>query len=116
MKVIVIDDEPVIADTLVDILRGEGHQAFALSSGAAAVEWAKLIDPNVVISDVIMPGMNGIDVAKQIIVLFPNCKIILFSGQAASVDLAAQAGAEGFEFEILPKPIDPTVLIAAVGR
>jgi hypothetical protein len=43
--------------------------------------------------------------------LLPNCRIILFSGQTAGVDLLAKARAEGYFFEVLPKPINPEVLL-----
>ncbi len=111
MKVIVVDDEPIIADTLVNILEGEGYDALAVSHGESAVKWAKLIRPDAIICDVIMPGMNGIETAKAILKVLPNCRIILFSGQAASNDLLARARGEGYLFEVLPKPINPDVLL-----
>ena len=111
MKIIVVDDEPIIADTLVNILEGEGHDALAVSHGESAIRWAKMILPDAVISDVIMPGMDGIETAKAIIALLPHCRIILFSGQAASSDLLAKARAEGYIFEVLPKPINPDKLL-----
>src|SRR6185312_13820188 len=52
VKTIVVDDEPVIADTLVNILEGEGHDALAVSHGESAVKWAKMVLPDAVISDV----------------------------------------------------------------
>jgi CheY-like chemotaxis protein len=111
VKIIVIDDEPIIADTLVNILEGEGHDALAVSHGESAIKWAKLVLPDTVISDIVMPGMDGIETAKAIMKLLPNCRIILFSGQAASVDLLAKARAEGYVFEVLPKPINPEKLL-----
>ncbi|HZE22924.1 MAG TPA: response regulator [Blattabacteriaceae bacterium] len=111
MKIIVVDDEPIIADTLVNILEGEGHDALAVSHGESAVKWAKLVLPDAVISDVIMPGMDGIETAKAIVKVLPQCRIILFSGQAATVDLLAKARAEGYIFEVLPKPINPDKLL-----
>jgi DNA-binding response OmpR family regulator len=45
MKNIVVDDEPMIADTLVDILNGEGYKAVAISSGRSAIKWARMIEP-----------------------------------------------------------------------
>jgi CheY-like chemotaxis protein len=111
VKIIVVDDEPIIADTLVNILEGEGHDALAVSHGESAVKWAKLIRPDAIITDIIMPGINGIDTAKAILQVLPNCRIILFSGQAASSDLLAKAGAEGYVFEVLAKPINPEVLL-----
>ena len=114
MKVLIVDDEPIIADTLVDILRGEGHESFAVSNGESAIKWVELLHPDVVVSDVIMPGMNGVEAAKRILSLCPECRIILFSGQAASVDLLEKARHEGFEFEVLAKPINPTLLLKAI--
>lgn len=111
MKIIVVDDEPIIADTLVNILNGEGHDALAVSNGKSAIRWAEIIRPDAVVTDVIMPDMDGIETAKGIIKLLPNCRIILFSGQAASTRLLANAQAEGCSFEVLAKPINPDVLL-----
>jgi CheY-like chemotaxis protein len=112
---LIVDDEAIVADTLVDILRGEGYDAVAVSDGPAAIKWSQMFYPDVVVSDVIMPGMNGIETAKVIMRALPDCRIILFSGQAASGDLLENARSEGYEFEILAKPINPTLLLAAIG-
>jgi len=111
VKIIVVDDEPLIADTLVNILNGEGHQALGVSDGASAIRWAEMHRPEAVVTDVIMPGMNGIETAKRILKIIPKCRIILFSGQAASTDLLAKAHAEGYTFEVLAKPINPELLL-----
>jgi DNA-binding NtrC family response regulator len=119
LKIIVVDDEPIIADTLVNILRGEGHDAFAVSTGESAISLTKLMRParpDLLVTDVIMPGMNGVETAKEIMKLVPTCRIILFSGQAASTDLVAKAEAEGYSFEILAKPINPNILLATINR
>jgi CheY-like chemotaxis protein len=105
----------VIADTLVDILNGEGHVAVAVSDGASAIRWAQLIRPDAVITDVIMSGMDGVETAKAIMKILPKCRIILFSGQAASVDLLERARADGYDFEVLAKPINPTILLEVLG-
>lgn len=111
MKIIVVDDEPIIADTLVNILTGEGHDAVAVSNGKSAIRWAEMVRPDVIVSDVVMPGLNGIETAKAIMKLLPKCRVILFSGQAASTDLLTKARAEGYSFEVLAKPINPEVLL-----
>jgi CheY-like chemotaxis protein len=64
------------------------------------------------ISDVIMTDMNGIDAAIRIRALLPACKILLFSGQAATADLLDRARSQGHEFEILAKPVHPQDLLA----
>jgi CheY-like chemotaxis protein len=111
VKIIVVDDEPLIVDTLVDILTGEGHEAVAVSDGKSAIEWARMIRPDAIVMDVVMPGMNGVETAKEIMKFLPTCRIILFSGQAVSADLVSEARAEGYSFEVLAKPINPDLLL-----
>jgi CheY-like chemotaxis protein len=111
-KVLVVDDERVIADTLAIILNQHGFEAAAVYTGTAAVERAKMVRPDLVISDVIMPDMNGIEAAIHIRKFLPSCKILLFSGQAATADLLENARNQGHEFEILAKPVHPQDLLA----
>jgi CheY-like chemotaxis protein len=111
-RVLVVDDERVIADTLAIILNQSGFSASAVYTGTAAVERAKEDRPDLIISDVIMPDMNGIEAAIRIRQLLPGCKILLFSGQAATADLLEKARQEGHEFEILAKPVHPQDLLA----
>jgi CheY-like chemotaxis protein len=110
--VLVVDDEQVIADTLAKILDLNGYNASAVYTGSAAVESARSLRPDLIISDVIMPDMNGIEAAISIRSFLPSCKILLFSGQAATADLLEDARAQGHEFEILAKPVHPSDLLA----
>jgi CheY-like chemotaxis protein len=111
-KVLVVDDERVIADTLAIILNQQGYDASAVYSGTDAVELARKVRPDLIISDVIMPDMNGIEAAINIRRFLPGCKILLFSGQAATADLLESAREKGHEFEILAKPVHPQDLLA----
>jgi len=111
-KVLVVDDERVIADTLAIILNQHGFEAAAVYTGTAAVERARNTQPDLIISDVIMPDMNGIEAAINIRQFLPSCKILLFSGQAATADLLESARLKGYEFEILAKPVHPQDLLA----
>ena len=111
-RVLVADDERVIADTLAMILNQSGFEARAVYSGERALEEAALWDPQMLISDVIMPDINGIDAAIRIRAMLPGIKILLFSGQAATADLLEKARAKGYEFEILAKPIHPQDLLS----
>ncbi|MGA3069548.1 MAG: response regulator [Terracidiphilus sp.] len=110
-RVLVADDEPVIADTLAMILNQSGFEARAVYSGERALELAVTFAPEMLISDVIMGGLNGIDAAIRIQALLPGIKILLFSGQAATADLLEKARARGYEFEILAKPVHPQDLL-----
>jgi CheY-like chemotaxis protein len=110
-KVLVVDDERVIADSLAMILNQSGFEARAVYSGEKALEAAPELKPDMLISDVIMAGLNGIDAAIRIRALLPQIKILLFSGQAATADLLEKARAKGYEFEILAKPVHPHDLL-----
>lgn len=111
-KVLVADDERVIADTLAMILNQSGFEARAVYSGERALEEAPTFQPNMLISDVIMADLNGIDAAIRIREILPTIKILLFSGQAATADLLEKARGEGYEFEILAKPVHPQDLLS----
>jgi CheY-like chemotaxis protein len=111
-RVLVADDEQVIANTLVIILNQAGFQARAVYSGEKAIEALEEFQPDMLISDVIMTGMTGIEAAIEVRTRLPKCKILLFSGQAATADLLERARAQGHEFEILAKPVHPTDLLA----
>lgn len=111
-KVLVADDERVIADTLAMILNQSGFEAQAVYSGERALELVPTFMPDMLISDVIMGGLNGIDAAIRVRALLPGIKILLFSGQAATADLLEKARAKGYEFEILAKPVHPQDLLS----
>src|ERR1700741_1309162 len=87
--VLVVDDEDVIADTLVAILTQNHISAMAAYNGKSALEIARIVPPDLLLTDVVMPGMSGIDLAIAIRQSIPDCKVMLFSGQAATVDLLA---------------------------
>ncbi len=111
-KVLVVDDEHVIADTLAMILNQSGFDARAVYSGEKALELASTFAPDMLITDVIMADLNGIDAAIRMRSMLPQIKILLFSGQAATADLLEKARAKGYEFEILAKPVHPQDLLS----
>ena len=110
-KVLVVDDEPFLADTLVLILNKAGFQATAAYSGIEAVEVAKSLEPDLIISDILMPYLSGIEAMIVIRDFLPACKILLFSGHASATNLLESARARGYYFEFLPKPIYPRNLL-----
>jgi CheY-like chemotaxis protein len=115
-RVIVADDEHVIADTLAYILNQAGFEATAVYTGLEAVELAHRITPDLLVTDVIMPDMNGIEAAINIRDFLPSCKVLLFSGQAATAGLLDEARKRGYEFEILSKPVHPQDLVAKLKQ
>jgi CheY-like chemotaxis protein len=110
-RVLVVDDEALIADTIVQILNRSGFIAQAAYGGQEAIEAARRINPELVLSDVLMPHIDGVEAAIAIRQFSPDTRIVLFSGQAATVEILARARERGHEFELLPKPLHPTQLI-----
>lgn len=109
-RILVVDDERVITDTLVTIFSQARYAARGAYSAEQALstirEW----------QDVILPAMNGIDLAIQIKALHPKCYVFLFSGQAATADLLESAVKQGHSFEVFAKPMHPTELLGIAGR
>jgi DNA-binding response OmpR family regulator len=114
--VLVVDDESVIADTLAEILTRSGYTGVAEYDGDSALETALLMPPEMLITDVVLPGMSGIELAITIRRVFPDCKIILFSGQASTADLLAAARQDGHHFTLLNKPLHPQDLLTRVSE
>ncbi len=109
--VLVVDDEKVIADTLSRILSRSGFSTMAAYDGITALELARSTPPDLLISDVVMPGMTGVELAITVTQTIPGCKVLLFSGQAATVDLLEKARNAGHNFTTLTKPIHPTDML-----
>jgi CheY-like chemotaxis protein len=114
--VLVVDDESVIADTVAEILSRSGYAAMTAYDGEEALETALLTPPEMLITDVVLPGMNGIELAIKVRRIFPDCKILLFSGQAVASDLLAPAQRSGHHFHMLSKPVHPKDLLAHVSE
>ena len=116
LDVLVVDDELIIADTLAMILSRSGYRAGAAYDGSSAMQLARLHRPGLVITDVVMPGMTGIELALALETTVPECKVLLFSGQATTIDLLWKAREMGRDFTILSKPIHPADMIRRVSE
>jgi CheY-like chemotaxis protein len=115
-KVLVADDERMIADTLRTILNQNGFDAASAYDGQDAIDMARVWPPNILLTDVIMPNVNGIEAAIQITRMIPACRVLLFSGDAGTPDLRHDAQARGHRFQLLVKPLHPEELLAILRR
>jgi CheY-like chemotaxis protein len=110
-RVLVVDDEHVIADSLAAILNHSGFDAIAKYGGLDAIEFLQQECPDIVLSDVVMPDRNGLEVADAVRANCPGTRIVLISGNAATPNLLEHALPDGPPFELLAKPIHPTQLL-----
>jgi len=111
LKVLLVDDEQSITLSLGKILELSGFRVTISHNGTDAMEHAKAEPFDVLLTDVMLPGMNGIQLAKEIKKICSECKVILLSGNISTQQLLDEARASGENFEILPKPIHPTEII-----
>ena len=113
--VMVVDDEPLVADTLAMILTHAGYRAVRAYDARTALEMASVRAPDLLISDVAMPMMNGVELALGMVSLAPACKVVLFSGHARSVDLIRAYDA-GHDFPLMAKPMHPREMLGQVAK
>jgi DNA-binding NtrC family response regulator len=115
-RIFVVDDEPAIASTLELILNAAGFTATAFTNPLEALRSAEARCPDFLLTDVMMPQLNGIDLGVQFKAIYPRCRILLFSGQTATSGLMEAARMKGHNFELLAKPIHPEDLLDAIGK
>lgn len=112
--VFVVDDEEIIASTIALVLNTSGFRAVAYTSAVEAMQAAESGSPSLLLTDVNMPEMSGIDLAIQFRAAHPHCKTLLLSGHLATGDLLEMARTKGHDFQILAKPLHPDELLASI--
>ncbi len=112
--VLVVDDERVIADTLSSILEKSGFAVMTAYDGISALKMAARVRPRLLISDVVVPNMCGIDLAIAVRQAVPDCQVILFSGQESTAHLLSTARLAGHNFVTMSKPVHPSESLARV--
>lgn len=110
-RILIVDDERLIADTLALIFHRAGFEVKAVYDGLLGLEAARSFEPCLVLSDVVMPGLDGVSMAMTIQTENPDVVILLFSGQAATSELLGAAERRGFHYELLEKPVPPDEIV-----
>ena len=108
--VLVVDDEPAIREVLEMILQEWGYDVRLASDGAEAKEMVEGYDPDIVISDVVMPQLSGLDLLRCLKAGNPNRPVILVTAHA-SIDLAVESMKQGAQ-DFVTKPLDYSKLRA----
>ncbi|HZH91512.1 MAG TPA: sigma-54 dependent transcriptional regulator [Pyrinomonadaceae bacterium] len=114
-RVLVIDDEPLVLETLRDVLTAEGFEAAVEADATQALRRVEQFHPLVVVSDVKMPGLNGFELLRELRARHPQIAVILLTGEG-SVETALRAIQEEGAYHFFEKPIDNEKLCAVVGR
>ncbi|MGD8354031.1 MAG: sigma-54 dependent transcriptional regulator [Pseudomonadota bacterium] len=113
-RILIVDDEKAIRDGLHKILEGEGFLTELSHNGYSAVEKLQASEFDLVITDLKMPGMDGIEVLNAISILQPNVPVIFITGYS-TVENAVEVMKIG-AFDYLPKPFTPQELLEKVGK
>ncbi len=114
IKILLVDDEPDILEIVSFNLKKEGFQIFKAKDGNEAVEKAGLIEPHLILLDIMMPKMDGIEACEKIrgIKGLENILIVFFT--ARGEDYSQLAGFDAGADDYITKPIKPKVLISKV--
>jgi len=117
-RVFVLDDQPTIADSIAAILKMSGYEAHARYASDAILELATELSPDLLIADVTLDpnSINGIDLAIYFERFYPECRVILISGNPDNFELQNYARLAGHHFPLLSKPVPPQQVLDAVER
>ena len=108
-RVLVVDDEPGILKVLGIELKLSGYETITTTNGAEAIDLVRTQKPDVVLLDVVMPGVTGLEVLERVR-QFSQVPIIIFTGHPTVIKLAMRNGAD----DSIAKPFDPDLLIAKI--
>lgn len=110
-KILVVDDDPAISEMLTIVLSAEGFDTVAVTDGALAVETASREQPDLILLDLMLPGMNGIDICR-LIRQESSVPIIMLTAETDTVDvvLGLESGADDY----VNKPFKAKELVARI--
>lgn len=111
VDILVVDDNQLVADTTSAILNRVGFRAITAYDGITALHLAAEMRPDILLSDVMMPILNGVELAISVRKLLPETAILLFTGLADTDAVLEDARREGYFFDIVGKPIHPEELV-----
>lgn|SRR5512135_1916585 len=112
----ILDDDNAVRQTWTIIFRQQGYEVVPVDRGEAAIEAARANPPDLLLADIRLPDMTGIEAAQRVRAIAPHCRVLLISGDGESSEALDLARAQGVSFEVLPKPISPPDLIRRIAE
>jgi DNA-binding response OmpR family regulator len=113
---LIVEDEPIITETSAAILDSNGLTAITATDGLQALETALAVPPEILITGLAMPGLDGLELAIRVTRAIPDCEVIITSSHASSFDLVERMRALGCDFAVLVRPVHPADLLDEVFR
>lgn len=114
VNILIVDDEPIMRESLSDWLRDDGYRVIAADGGPRALKLLDTEEWNVLIVDLKMPGMDGIDLMAEVKKVYPDIPIIIMTAYA-TVDTAVRAMREG-AYDYVVKPFDPEEMALIIRK
>jgi DNA-binding response OmpR family regulator len=114
LKVLLVDDEEEFVETLADRLEMRDMEAGAVFNGAQALDAVKKEEPDVIVLDVKMPGMDGIEVLRRVKKAYPNVEVIILTGHGTDKDEEAARNLGAFDY--IRKPADIEFLVPRIAK
>lgn len=114
LRVLLVEDDDDNRELMVEVLQAAGHEVLSASSGPEGLRTLSEQTIDVLVTDVGMPGMGGLEVAKAAKAIAPTVPVVVVTGWAEREDIAQ---AKGHDVDaVLIKPVDPDALTAAVAN
>lgn len=113
-RVLIVDDHQLVADTIALVLKGSGFETVVKYDGNEALDAARSAEFDILVTDVMMGPINGVQTAIAFKQIQPEARVILISGNEKSAELLLDAVRAGHEFLVLAKPFHPHELLAEV--
>ena len=112
--VLIVDDDPMILTFIEEEIGQYGYKSILANSAEEALALAEKERVDLLLTDIMMPGINGIDLAKQFAALNPEIKILFMSGYVCPS--IAHQGTAGSEYAFVQKPFAPNVLVKKIRK
>lgn len=111
-RLLIVDDEPGVSEAIADLLSGEGYEVDTAASGQEALQKVQENPPDLMLLDILMPGMNGVEALRRVLEAHPALGVIMVTA-VYDEDIAQKAMALG-AFDYITKPIDIDYLKTSV--
>jgi DNA-binding NtrC family response regulator len=115
-RIFIVNDQLVIASTLATLLQKKGFSARCFTGSLEALTAARSETPDLLIADVAMADLSGVELAIRMKQQCPTCEVLLFSGHANTKDLLRTAGERGHNFHMLSKQVHPNDHLSDVDK